>query len=329
MSLSGLPFDDIRDLVNHLAEPDERAIGLAIQRNKELEKQFGSLGKQGELMHWLAGYSGKSPVVLRPMLALFAGTHKIAERITQLSTQPTLEIVTRLSAGGSAANQVCAAGDIGLKVFDLALQYPVADIGTNDALDEKGSAATIGFGMEAIAGGVDVLGLAAFGQGSEVANAALLSLCTQRDAEAFLMHLPNDIKEELLPLVASAVARNESAKSDGLELIRRLGGREHSAIAGAILAARTNHIPVVLEGWTSLAVVCLLQKLEKNTCDHCCFASVNEDSRKTVYDEVVAGTSLLSVLTGFGITEDGANAAQALGLLKSAARLHTDSVLES
>ena len=44
---------------------------------------------------------------------------------------------------------------------------------------------------------------------------------------------------------------HERHLDDPLEVLRRLGGREIAAIAGAIFAARLQRIPVVLDGYTS------------------------------------------------------------------------------
>jgi len=189
MSLSGLPFDDIRELISNLPAGYDDIEEIAAKRSAALSEKFGFGGKEAMLCNWLSLHSGKSPNVSRPMVALFAGTHKASAGVLGLG-EATLETVTRMAAGGAPINQVCATHDIGLKVFDLALQYPVEDITSEDAMDEKGSAATIGFGMEAIAGGVDVLGLAAFGQGSEIANAAILSKMTDKDSANFLTHFP-------------------------------------------------------------------------------------------------------------------------------------------
>ena len=322
MSLSGLPFDDIRELIAQMPDGDTSAGQLASQRSEDLARVFGPQGKQADICEWMATWSGKSPSVTRPMLALFAGNHGISDRYQPASDEPTLATVTRLAAGGGMANQACASFDIGLKVFDLALQFPVGDISREDALDEKGSAATIGFGMEAIAGGVDILGLAAFGASNRIANCSMLQL---------LMDAPGDLSVpgEMSGLVDAVLELHGSARSNPLELLRRLGGREHSALAGAILAARTNHVPVVLEGQSAAVVVLLLQKMKPDLCDHCCFAGLPDEGQELPfgYLEAIRQSGLLSVLNGFGLAVDGANAAQAIGLLKSAASVHRDSVL--
>ena len=62
---------------------------------------------------------------------------------------------------------------IGLKVFELALDIPTADITEAAAMEEAACAATIAFGMEAIAGDVDVLCLGEMGIGNTTVASAV------------------------------------------------------------------------------------------------------------------------------------------------------------
>jgi nicotinate-nucleotide--dimethylbenzimidazole phosphoribosyltransferase len=330
--VSGLPFDDIRDLIANLPPMDERAAQLACDRSEDLNQRFGFGDHEAMLCEWLAGWSGKSPSIARPMIALFAGTHSVAAGQANIPGEETLESVTRLAAGGAPVNQVCAVNDIGLKVFDLALQYPVADITTEDALDEKGCAATIGFGMEAIAGGVDLLGLCAFGKRDAIANAAILHLLHGLPVETFLNHLPLAVAEKCGALARDAAELHAAAAQEPLELLRRLGGREHAALTGAILAARINHVPVVLDGKTAICVSAILERMEPQAVSHCLFVSggvVGTDNDDSGNHHSSLPVSAKTVLSGFHISNDASTAGHAIALLKSVATLHTNTVIEA
>ena len=316
VALSGLPFDDIRALISQLPQADGQAPALAAMRSEAVSAHTGTMPAETALMSWLAAWSGKSPKVERPLMALFAGTHGVAGGAGEADT---LDAVTRLAAGGSAVNQICASQDIGLKVFDLALQIPVGDITETAAMDEKGAAGTIGFGMEAIAGGVDLLGLAAFGKGGEVADAVLLELVLQQDREAALGFAGIDPAGERARQVESAILLHGDAAGDPLELLRRLGGREHSAIAGAILAARVNHVAVVLGGIRAWIMALLLDQIETGACAHCAVAGGEAGGLAGLAARKCA---MPHVLAGFGQSGEGMQAALAIGLLKGLAAAH-------
>jgi nicotinate-nucleotide--dimethylbenzimidazole phosphoribosyltransferase len=174
-AVTGLPFDDIRRLVEDLPAADEAAASAARARNATLTKPPGSLGRLEEIAAWLAAWQGRErPAVTRPLVAIFAANHGIAARgVSAYPQAVTMQMVQNFSAGGAAINQLCKAYDLGLKVFELALDHPTPDITVEDAFDEKACAATIAFGMESIAGGVDLLCLGEMGIANTTVAAAI------------------------------------------------------------------------------------------------------------------------------------------------------------
>ena len=114
--------------------------------------------------------------MLRPVVAVFAGNHGIAPAWRVAAPGRGDAAPGRAcAAGGAAVNQICIAHDLGLKVYDLALHLPTADFTEEAALDERGCAATMAFGMEAVAGGVDLLAIGDIGVGGSTAAAAIFA----------------------------------------------------------------------------------------------------------------------------------------------------------
>jgi nicotinate-nucleotide--dimethylbenzimidazole phosphoribosyltransferase len=70
-------------------------------------------------------------------------------------------------------------------------------------------------------------------------------------------------------VIERALAHHGQALGDPLEVLRRLGGRESAAMAGAILAARERRIPVLLDGLVAGAAAAVLQALAPDALDHC------------------------------------------------------------
>ena len=155
--------------------PDEAARGAARARDATLTKPPGSLGRLEEIAEWLAAWQGREPpAVTRPLVAVFAANHGVAARgVSAYPQAVTRQMVANFAAGGAAINQICNAYDLGLKVFELALDQPTPDIVVEDAFDEKACAATIAYGMEAIAGGVDLLCLGEMGIANTTVAAAI------------------------------------------------------------------------------------------------------------------------------------------------------------
>ena len=73
--------------------------------------------------------------------------------------------------------------------------------------------------------------------------------------------------------VDAALALHGSHREDPLEVLRRVGGREFAAIAGAIIAARMEKVPVILDGFAATAAAAVLHaRQSRHALDHCLLA---------------------------------------------------------
>lgn len=318
---SGLPFDDYRQLLRALPGPDEGARARAAGRTASLSAQGPALGRLGAIAEWLAAWSGRDPQVLRPLVALFAGTHGIARRhLYPGKPDETQAMIEHAAAGGAAVNQLCAASDLGLKVFDLALHLPVGDISADAALDERGCAATMAFGMEAVAGGIDLLCVAGVGAGGTISAAALMAALLGGGAEEWVgMQDDRALRARAVAVVQQALAFHGAHLKDPFEALRRLGGREMAAMAGAILAGRVEKVPVVLDGYASLAAAAVLRAVEPAAIDHCLLGHVSTEPGMARAAAIMGLTPVLDLSLGDG---EGMGAALAAGIVKNAAAIH-------
>lgn len=315
---TGMPFDDIRNLLGALPPADEAARATAAAHTAALAVPQGSLGRMAEIAEWVAAWTGLAkPIVTRPLIAIFAGTHSLAAAMPDAQPNATHRLVELYAAGGAAVNQLALREDAGLKVFDLALDMAVPDIREDEALSEAACAATMAFGMEAIAGGTDLLCLGAAGEGGRIAAAAL--------AAALFGGKPSDWTDGspfANEAAAAALSTHEGRLADPLEALRRVGGRELAAIAGAILAARYQRIPVLLDGFVTCAAAAVLHKLEPSALDHCLAAHASDAAHARLLGVISKKPLLENALS----LEDGTGAALALGFVKSSLAVHGGTV---
>ncbi|MBL8572564.1 MAG: nicotinate-nucleotide--dimethylbenzimidazole phosphoribosyltransferase [Hyphomicrobiaceae bacterium] len=324
MALTALPFDDFRDLINLVPGPDRGAVDAVKARDAQLTKPPGSLGRLEELVEWLAAWQGKAdPSVIRPVVAVFAANHGVADRgVSAYPAAVTRQMVENFAAGGAAINQICAANDIGLKVFELALDYPTPDITIADAFDEAGCAATMAFGMESIAGGTDLLCLGEMGIANTTVAAAIFHALFGAEAGDWVGPGTGVAGEGLarkVEAVRAAVARLDGKTDDPLEVLRRLGGREIAAMAGAILAARYQKIPVIIDGFVVTAAAAVLWAANAASIDHCLFAHCSAEWAHAKVLDAMGKKPLLDLGMRLG---EGTGAALAAGIVKSAAQIH-------
>jgi nicotinate-nucleotide--dimethylbenzimidazole phosphoribosyltransferase len=123
-------------------------------------------------------------------------------------------------------------------------------------------------------------------------------------------------------MVDAALSVHSGHLADPLEVLRRLGGREFAAIAGAIMASRSERIPVLLDGYVAVAAAAVLHAVNPDAIGHCLLAGLSGDT-----GQAKAASRLgLRPLLDLEIAESGVAAALAAGLLRAAMSCHSSIV---
>jgi len=267
--------------------------------------------------------AGGPPHVDAPLVAVFAGNHGVvAQGVSPYPASVTQAMVANFTTGGAAINQICKTFDISLKVYELALEQPTGDITREPALDERDCAATMAFGMEALASQPDLLCLGEMGIGNTTSAAAICHALYGGQAEDWVGRgtgVDDAGLKRKADAVRAAVALHREYLSDPLEVLRRLGGREIAAIAGAILAARTQRVPVLLDGFVVGAAAAVLHALDAGGLDHCLAAHVSAENAHAEVLRRLGKTPLLNLGMRLG---EGSGAALAVGIARAAVACH-------
>ncbi|MEO1701371.1 MAG: nicotinate-nucleotide--dimethylbenzimidazole phosphoribosyltransferase [Pseudomonadota bacterium] len=320
---TGLPFDDFRSLLSNLPGPVEHAADAVRLRDAKLTKPPGALGRMEDIAEWLSAWTGRSPSVTRPLVAVFAGNHGVTKQgVSPYPASVTAQMVENFAAGGAAINQICIANDLGLKVFDLALDVPTADFTEDAALSERDCAATMAYGMESIAGGTDLLCIGEMGIGNTTVASAIYHGLYGGNAEDWVGPGTGADAAQMAAkadVVGRAVALHKAHLHDPLEVLRRLGGREIAAMAGAILAARVERIPVVIDGFVATSAAAILHAANSTALDHCLLGHVSAEPAHAVVAERIGKEPLLNLGMRLG---EGTGAALAAGIVRAAALCH-------
>lgn len=323
---TGLPFDDIRALIKNMPQADLENARLAKNHEAQLTKPPGALGQLETISEWVATWQGNYPPrVERTVVAVFAGNHGVvAQGVAAYPQAVTAQMVANFQNGGAAVNQICKTFDLGLKVFELALEQPTADITQEAALSEKDCAATFAYGMEAIAGGCDLLCIGEMGIGNTTIAAALACGLFGGAPDEWVgpgTGVDSDGVKRKADAVRRALALHKDHLHDPLEVLRRLGGRELTAMAGAILAARMERVPVLIDGYVATAAAAILFKLDPHALDHCIAAHCSAEPAHRKLLEKIGKQPLLDLGMRLG---EGSGAALAAGIVKAAVNCHNN-----
>jgi nicotinate-nucleotide--dimethylbenzimidazole phosphoribosyltransferase len=317
-------LDEIRALLTHLPGPDLDAGSAAATRERQLTKPAGSLGRLEELAAWLATWQGRHPPRIdHPRTIVFAANHGVAARgVSAYPASVTAQMVQNFIAGGAAVNQLCRIVDADLRVYEMNLDTPTGDIVDGPAMSEEECAHAIAYGMMAVEPGIDALAVGEMGiANTTIASALCMALFGGTAAEwtgpgTGVVGAALENKREV---VAAAVARHQPEAGDPFDVLRRLGGLEFAAMAGAILAARMGRVPVVLDGFCATAAAAVLYAADPRALDHCVAGHVSaEPAHRRLLDRI-GQRPLLDLGMRLG---EASGATLALSILKAAAACH-------
>jgi nicotinate-nucleotide--dimethylbenzimidazole phosphoribosyltransferase len=319
------PLDDIRDLISGIPGCDQVSADAASARQAQIAVPSGELGFLGDLAIWLASWQGQNPPrVHKPQVVVFASSHGVAAKgVSAYGAEETAAKIRNLTTGKGGVNQIAGSVGCGLKIVELAPELPTPDITKSAALSEKDCAATIAFGMEAVSEKPDLMAVGVVGAGATTAAGAV-SLALFGGTASFWSQSGSagkkpDILVAKSKAIDDAITFHRGELDDPLEVLRRLGGRDMAAVIGAILAARYQNIPVVIDGFVATASAALLHALNPKSIEHCIIGSVtSRDSHRALLDRV-GKKPVLDLGLGLG---DGSGGALAISVVKAAAACH-------
>ena len=258
----------------NLRDADDDAASDARIRQGELTKPAGSLGRLEELAIFFAGWQGRArPQIARARAAIFAGNHGVT--VHGVSASPpsvTTQMVANFAAGGAAINALSGAAGLELAVVALDLDRPTADFTGDAAMSEAECLDALNRGAAVLDTDLDLIVLGEMGIGNSTAAAALCARSFGGGAADWAgpgTGIDGHGVARKAAVIDRAIAFHVDAPRTAFETLRRVGGREIAAIAGAILRARQLGIPVLLDGFICTSAIAPLAADNPAIADHC------------------------------------------------------------
>lgn len=310
------------EALGSLPGPDAGAIAAARVRQYRLTKPVGSLGRLEEIAIFFAGWQGRErPRIGRARAVVFAGNHGFTvHRVSAYPTAVTAEMVRNFEAGGAAINALAAAVGLELRVVALELDRPTADFTVGAAMDEAECLAALSAGAAVVDEGLDLLVVGEMGIGNSTAAAALCARSFGGSPAEWVGPGtgvdPGGIARKI-EVVTRGLAAHPAATP--FETLRRLGGREIAAIAGAVVAARMKRVPVVLDGFISCSAVAPLAAAIPGIVDHCLAGHRSAEPGHARLLERLGLDPLLALGMRLG---EGSGAAVAVAVIRAALAAH-------
>src|SRR5215468_12244493 len=271
-----------------LPSGDLEAAGVAAERQGQLTKPPGSLGRLEDAVVWLAQWQGRSmPRLDRVDILVFAGNHGVtAQGVSAYPAEVTAQMVANFSAGGAAINQLARTVGANLHVIALALEQPTADFTQALAMNEDAFLTAVGTGYEAVSAEADLVCLGEMGIGNTTAAAAVAAALFGGGGARWAGRgtgVDDDGLARKRAAIDAALKRHSGILGDPLRVAAALGGRELAAILGAALAARRQRIPILIDGFVCTAALAPLALLRADGLAHAMAAHVSaEDAHRAL-----------------------------------------------
>ena len=334
MSLLSQTIEAIRPI-------SQRAVAEADARQAQLTKPRGSMGQLEDLGAQLSGIAGTCPPPLpqRPAIAVFAGDHGVhAQGVSPWPQEVTAQMVANLAAGGAVVNALARQVGASVTVVDVGvagelpdaptlLRHKVArgtaDLAEGPAMTPAQALAALEAGITVAAGlvddGADLLVTGDMGIANTTASAALIAALT-RSEPADVTGRGTGIDDATLGLKTAVVERALARldRSEPLSVLAEVGGLEHAALAGFLLAGAARRVPVVLDGVIAVSAALVASALCPAAAGYWVAGHVSVEPGARAALDHLGITPLLDLGLRLG---EGSGAALAVPLVQSAARL--------
>lgn len=317
-------LDGFRAALGDMPQMDAQAQADAVARNGQLTKPPAALGRLEDIAQWYAAWRGDAqPRINAPQIIVFAGNHGVAgQGVSAFPPEVTEQMVLNFQHGGAAINQLARAAGARLDVHALELDRPTQDFTQEPAMTAADLTAALGVGWDAVHADADLLVVGEMGIGNTTSAAALAAALTGGEASDWTGRgtgvddagLANKTR-----VVAEGLALH-AGQGDGVETLRRLGGRELAAMAGAIARARSLRIPVILDGFICTAAAACLEHTVKGALDHCVAGHLSAEGAHGRLLAALDKQPLLSLGLRLG---EASGAALAISIVKAALECHS------
>ncbi|MFO8010943.1 MAG: nicotinate-nucleotide--dimethylbenzimidazole phosphoribosyltransferase [Dehalococcoidia bacterium] len=277
--------DKLQRVIESIRPLDEEAMATARERQDQLTKPRGSLGKMEELSIRIAGMTGNPrPKLKKKAMVVMAADHGVAgEGISLYPQEVTRQMVHSFLAGTAAINVLSKHIGARVTIVDMGVTggfepHPglickMIDFGTRDmtrgaAMSRQQAITSIESGIEVIedeiGNGLDIVGSGDMGIGNTTASSAISAAITGIPVVEVTGRgtgLGDDQLAGKVNIVETAIEINTPNPADPVDVLAKVGGFEIGGLAGVMLGAAAHRVPIVIDGFISGAASLIAYEL--------------------------------------------------------------------
>ena len=266
--------------INAVRPLDEFAMAKARERQAQLAKPPGSLGRLEDLSVQLAGITGQvhNRIEKKHLLVFAADNGVVAEGVSSAPQSVTLMQTINLTRHKTGASALCrhfgcdiTVCDVGVNadimepaVLNRKIAYGTQNIVNGHAMTREQTVRAILTGIElAMHTQADVLGVGEMGIGNTTTSSAVLSVLLGASVEEVTGRGGGITDQSFMKkkqVIKDAIAINQPDKNDVIDVLAKVGGFDIAAMCGAFIGAAVTRRPVVIDGFIcAVAALCTVK----------------------------------------------------------------------
>jgi len=277
--------------IQNIKEPNAEVYEAAKERLRNQARPAGSLGILEDVGARIAGIHGKIDVQLKKKIVITcAGDHGIcAEGVSLFPSEVTRQMVYNFVNGGASISVLARHAGAQVKVADLGVDWdfepdlPIfhkkvrrgtGNFAKEPAMTRAEAVKSVEAGIEIVQelladGPVHLLGTGDMGIGNTTPSTAIIAVFSKIPVSKLTGRgtgIDDKALQNKIRVIEKGLQLHHPNPSDPLDVLSKVGGLEIGGLAGLVLGAAVNGIPVVCDGLIATAgalIACELAPVAK------------------------------------------------------------------
>ena len=310
-----------------------------------LTKPPSSLGKLEELAkRYVAIQNNESPTLKKISTVVFAADHGVtAEGISAYPSEVTAQMVINFLNKGAAVNVLANHINAEVTIVDIGVNFQFEShphlldrkiaLGTKNFSKEpsmtRSQAETsivtgIEIATESAKKGIDILTTGEMGIGNTTPSSAIFSILGNTPVEYVTGRgtgIDDSTLTKKISIIIKGIDLHKPDPDDPIDILAKVGGFEIGGIAGLILGAAAQKIPVVVDGFISGAGAALALKMSPSAGDYIFPSHRSTEPGHKIFFELLGYPPLFDLNMRLG---EGTGALLAVNLIQSAIKIYKE-----
>ena len=322
---------------------NESAMQFARERQNQLTKPQGSLGRLEELSIQLAGITGRNiPSIKDKAIIIMAADHGVvAEGVSVYPQEVTPQMVLNFLYGGAAINALARHISARVVVVDMGVANEIntydekllrrrvasgtMNLAQGPAMTREQAEESIQSGIEIVLGeisrGADIIGTGDMGIGNTTPSAAIACSLMNTPPEK-IAGRGTGLDDQGLQRKISAIERglkvNQPDPKDGIDVLSKVGGFEIGGLVGVMLGSASKCVPVMVDGFISTAAAMVAVTIEPTCKEYLIFAHRSKENGHALMLNWLGVKPLLDLDMRLG---EGTGAALGISMAEAACKI--------